>query len=109
MDCSVPGSSVHGILHSRILEYVAIPPPEDLPNPGIKPMSLRSPALAGRLFTTSATWEAQQGNTTQQLKRRPTDAYNNMDPISMDHRDVMPDAKSQTQRRILCECICMKF
>ena len=34
------------------------PPPEDLPNPGIEPASLMSPALAGRFFTTSATWEA---------------------------------------------------
>ena len=25
MDCSLPGSSVHGILQARILEYVAIP------------------------------------------------------------------------------------
>ena len=33
-------------------------PPEDLPNPGIEPMSLRSPAMAGGLFTISATWEA---------------------------------------------------
>ena len=28
------------------------PPPGDLPNPGIEPMSLVSPALAGRFFTT---------------------------------------------------------
>ena len=28
------------------------PPPADLPDPGIKPMSPASPALAGRLFTT---------------------------------------------------------
>ena len=34
------------------------PPPGHLPNPGIKPMSLPSPALAGGFFTTSATWEA---------------------------------------------------
>ena len=34
------------------------PPPGDLPNPGIEPVSLTSPALAGRFFTTSATWEA---------------------------------------------------
>ena len=34
------------------------PPPEDLPDPGIEPMSLTSPAWAGRFFTTSATWEA---------------------------------------------------
>ena len=30
----------------------------NLPNPGIKPTSLRSPVLAGGFFTTSATWEA---------------------------------------------------
>ena len=30
----------------------------DLPNPGIKPASLTSPALAGEFFTTGATWEA---------------------------------------------------
>ena len=33
------------------------PTPEDLPDPGIKLMSLISPALTGRFFTTSATWE----------------------------------------------------
>jgi len=27
MDCSPPGSSVHGILQARILEWVAMPPP----------------------------------------------------------------------------------
>ena len=42
MDCSLPGSSVHGILQARILEWVAIPFSRDLPNPGIEP---RSPAL----------------------------------------------------------------
>ena len=35
------------------------PPPGDLPNSGVKPTSLTSPALADRFFTTSATWEAQ--------------------------------------------------
>ena len=34
------------------------PPPGNLPNPGIEPESLRSPALAGSFFTTSATGEA---------------------------------------------------
>ena len=33
-------------------------PPGDLPDPGIKPTSLMSPALAGGFFITSATWEA---------------------------------------------------
>ena len=34
------------------------PPPEDLPNPGIKPASLMSPALAGGFFITSTTLES---------------------------------------------------
>ena len=34
------------------------PPPGDLPDTGIKPASFMPPVLAGRLFTTSATWEA---------------------------------------------------
>ena len=32
-------------------------PPGDLPDPGTEPMSLVYPALAGRLFTSGATWE----------------------------------------------------
>ena len=45
MDCSLPGSSVHGILQERILEWVAMPSPGDLPNPGIEPETLVAPAL----------------------------------------------------------------
>ena len=37
---------------------VAMPSSRDLPNLGTESESLTSPALAGRLFTTSATWEA---------------------------------------------------
>ena len=33
-------------------------PPGDRPDSGTGPMSLMSPALGGRLFTTSTTWEA---------------------------------------------------
>ncbi|ELR52348.1 Interferon regulatory factor 6, partial [Bos mutus] len=44
---NINGSSVHGIVQIRILEWVAMPPPGDLPNPGIEPESLMSPALAG--------------------------------------------------------------
>ena len=48
MEHSLPGSSVHGIFQARILEWVAFP----LSNPGIKPVSLGHPVLAGRFFTT---------------------------------------------------------
>ena len=43
MDCSPPGSSVHGILQARVPpEWAAISFSGDLPNPGVKS---RSPAL----------------------------------------------------------------
>ena len=42
MDCSPPGSSVHGILQARILEWFLFPSLGELPDPGIEP---RSPTL----------------------------------------------------------------
>ena len=50
LDCNPPGSSIHDIFQSRIWEWVVIS--GDLPNPGIKVVSLAFPALAGRFFTT---------------------------------------------------------
>ena len=38
MDCSPPGSSIHGIFQPRVLEWVPFPSTEDLPDPGIKPV-----------------------------------------------------------------------
>ena len=40
VNCSLPGSAVHRILQARILEWFAIPSPENCPDPGIE---LRSP------------------------------------------------------------------
>ena len=42
MDYSLPGSSIHGILQARILEWLPHPPPVNLPDQGIE---LKSPAL----------------------------------------------------------------
>ena len=51
MECSTPGCSVHGVFQARTLEWVAMPcpPPGDLLDPGIEPIS---PALIGRFSTT---------------------------------------------------------
>ena len=49
MDCSLPGSSVYEILQARVLERVAIPPPE-----GTEPESPAFPELAGEFFTTES-------------------------------------------------------
>ena len=37
MGCSPPGFCLHGIFPARILEWVAMSPPGNLPDPGIKP------------------------------------------------------------------------
>ena len=51
MYCSLPGSSVYGILQARIYwSGLPCPPPGNLPYPEIKPMSLMSPALAVGVF-----------------------------------------------------------
>ena len=52
MDCSPPGSSVHGISQAGTLEWVAISSSEDPAIPGIEPTSPVPPALAGEFFTT---------------------------------------------------------
>ena len=49
MDCSLSGSSVHGISEAKILPFS---PPGDHPKPGIKPVSLVSHSLAGGFFIT---------------------------------------------------------
>ena len=57
MDCSPPGSSVHGILQARILEWVTMPSSKGPSHPGIKPTSLSSLSLAGGFFISRATWD----------------------------------------------------
>ena len=49
-----------GFLRQEYWNGLPDPPVGDLPGPGIKLTSLRSPTLAGRFLTTSAIWEAPQ-------------------------------------------------
>ena len=55
MDCSPPGSSVHGIFQARIQSGLPFPPARDLPDSGTEPTP---PALAGRSCHHWATWDA---------------------------------------------------
>ena len=59
MDSSPPGSSVQEFSMQEHWSRLPCHPSGDLPNPGIEPVFLMSPALAGGFFTTTATWEAQ--------------------------------------------------
>ena len=45
-----------GISRQEYWSELPFPSPGDLPNLGIEPASLRSPAFASGLFTTNATW-----------------------------------------------------
>ena len=54
--CQAPLST--GFSRQEYWSGLPCPPPGDLPNQGIEPMSLTPPALAGEFFTTSAPWEA---------------------------------------------------
>ena len=42
MDCSPPGSSVHGFSEQEYFSELPCPPPGDLPNPWTEPLSLMS-------------------------------------------------------------------
>ena len=55
-----------GFFRQEYLSGLPCSPPGDLPNPGIKPVSLTSPASAERFFITSSPWEALQSNSRQQ-------------------------------------------
>ena len=47
-----------GLSRQECWSGLPFPSPGDLPDPGIQPTSLTSPALAVGFFTTSAPWEA---------------------------------------------------
>ena len=57
MDCSLPGSSVHGIFQARILEWVAISYPEHLLDLGIEPVSLCISCVGRQILYHFATWK----------------------------------------------------
>ena len=47
-----------GFSRQKLWGWLSFPPPRNLPNPGIEPMSDICHALTSWFFTTSATWEA---------------------------------------------------
>ena len=65
--CQAPPSM--GFSRQEYWSGWACPPPGDLPNPGIEPISLTSPALEGGFFNSSVTWEAYSRATKIQRRR----------------------------------------
>ena len=58
MNCSLQPLLPMGFSRQEYRSGFPSLPPVDFPDPGIKPKSPASPALAGRFFTTGATWQA---------------------------------------------------
>ena len=58
VDCSLPGSSVHGISQARIVEWAVIFSSRGSFDPRIEPKLPASPAFPGGFFTTSTVWGA---------------------------------------------------
>ena len=73
MDCSPPSSSVYSVFQARILEWAAVFYSRDLPDPGIEPAFLASPALAGNFFTTVPPGKPFSYFTTSLRKKKRTD------------------------------------
>ena len=74
------------------------PLPGDLPDPEIRPVSLVSPALAGRFFTTSATWEAPtQASSVQSLSH----VWLFLTPWTVAHQASLSITNSQSLIRLM--------
>ena len=56
--CQAPLSM--GFSRQEYWSELLCPPPGDLPHPGIEPMSLRFPALAGEFLPLESSWKAQR-------------------------------------------------
>ena len=77
-------------------DWIAVPSSRDLPDLGIKPSSLMSPALAGRFFTPNGTWEACSVIIYLCVLQKKV--------LNL----VFPD-KCQDQPPFVCTCICDSF
>ena len=85
VDSSPTDSSVHGILQARILEQVAISYCRGSSQPGNKPASLASLAVAGRFFTT-----APSGKPSKYLSTGPMEGVVHQENISIDPFPLLP-------------------
>ena len=96
MDCSPPGSPVHGILQARTLEWLPFLPPGDLPDPGIETVSH---ALAGRFFTTEPPGKPPRLVYLERNEVSQSPVGDAGDVISMDHEELQLRQSSERRFR----------
>ena len=111
MDCGLPGSSVHGIFKARILEWVAIFFPWDLPNPDGTLVSCIS-CIGRQILYHWAIWEARvEYKSLSLLKNKKKVWVTQSCPtlyISMDYSQLVSSVHGILQARIL-ECVAIPF
>ena len=81
VDCSPPGSSVHGISQGRTLEWAAIPSSRGPSRPGIKPGSLMPPALHACMLSRSVASDSVRPH-----RRQPTRLLHPRDSLGKNTR-----------------------
>ena len=111
MGCSPPGSSVHGILQARILEWVAISSSGDLPEAGIEPVSLVSPALQVDSLPLAPPRKPHSWMTSTQIKEHPARVDKNVLLHStgnyIQHPGINQNGKEH-KKDCVCVCVCVK-
>ena len=85
MDCSLSGSSSMGFSRQEYWNGLPCPPPGDLPNPGIKPVSLTSPTLAGGFFAAGANDKPRQHIKKQSHRFADVGPYSQIHGFSSSH------------------------
>ena len=107
MDHSLPGSSVHGILQARILEWVAMLSSRESSWPRDQ-AHISSVSCIGRgFFTTSATWEAHAKEYYMAIKKKWTpDTHNN---LGESQNSYAKWKKSDSKDYLLIDSIYMTF
>ena len=70
------------------------PPPGDLPDPGMEPVSLSSPALTGRFFSTTATWESLESTSDHKKSLEWFSKFLGTHPL-FDNMDISIDKSEQ--------------
>ena len=83
MDCSPPGSSVHGILQARTLDWLPFPSPGDLPDPG---METACPTSADGFFTTGPPVKVSDSHSVMSDSLRPHGLYSPLNSAGQNTR-----------------------
>ena len=107
MDCSLPGSSIHGILQARVLEWVAISFSRGSSWPRDR---TQVSCIAGRRFTLWATREARRW--VQKRSSHSVEYYIAMirkKTLTCNNMNIKNIKKSDTKYYILYDCIYVKF